>query len=159
MQDLLAFPASSRIWIFQADTPLPAESIGIVNMRVREFSRAWTSHNTALKATGGLLHDKFLVLVADESHAGASGCSIDTSVRCIRQLGEEYGVDFFDRLRFSYLEDEQVKEIHRDDIREAYRNGLINDQTLFFDNLVKNKEEFLTRWLTPFGESWMKRFV
>ncbi|HLF62909.1 MAG TPA: hypothetical protein VI603_04130 [Saprospiraceae bacterium] len=159
MHDLLAFPDTSRVWIYQADKFLPADEIGTMNSRIVEFSREWTSHNQKLRATGGLLHDLFLVLVADESMAGASGCSIDTSVKFVRQVGKEYDVDFFNRLHFAYLHGEQVKQLHRDQISDAYRNKLITDDTLFFDNLVKDKGEFLARWITPFGQSWMKRFI
>ena len=159
MRDLLAFPDTSRVWIYQADEPLPEESIHDINRLISQFAVQWTSHNMQLKATGGLLHDRFLVLVADESHAGASGCSIDTSVRFIKQLGEKYKRDFFDRFTFAYLDGDQVKSIHRDALAEAYRSGTITDDTLFFDNLVSDKGAFIKRWLAPFGESWMKRFV
>jgi hypothetical protein len=159
MHDLLAFPDSSRVWIYQANKPLPADSIGFVNSRIIDFSMQWTSHNKQLRATGGLLHDLFIVLVSDESRAGASGCSIDTSVKFVKGIGEEYDVDFFDRLYFTYLHDDRVERLHRDQLSEAYRDNIISDDTLFFDNLVKDKGEFLARWVTPFGQSWMKRFV
>lgn len=138
---------------------MPADEIGMLNGRIIDFSRQWTSHNRQLRATGGLLHDMFVVLVSDESAAGASGCSIDTSVKFVRQLGEEYQIDFFDRLHFTYLQDEQVHRLHRDQIAEAYAKQQITDETLFFDNLVKDKGEFLKRWVTPFGDSWLKRFA
>lgn len=159
MHDLLAFPDASRVWIYQGNKPMPVDEIGTLNARIIDFSRQWTSHNRQLRATGGLLHDMFVVLVSDESQAGASGCSIDTSVRFVRQLGEEYEIDFFDRLNFAYLHDEEVHRLHRDQIADAYRDQRITDDTLFFDNLVKDKGEFLKRWVTPFGESWLKRFA
>lgn len=159
MRDLLAFPDESRVWIYQADMPLPADAIPALNARIEDFAKEWTSHNKALHATGGLLHEMFLILVADESHAGASGCSIDTSVRFIRQLGELYGVDFFDRLHFAYLDEEEIRKLHRDEIHDAYERGIINDETLFFDNLVNTKGAFVTKWVSPLKETWIKRFA
>lgn len=159
MHDLLAFPDSSRVWIFQADRQLPEDEIGQANAQIYAFTQQWTSHNHLLRATGGLLHDLFVILVADESRAGASGCSIDTSVHFIRELGARYDVDFFDRLHFAYLKDDHVHRLHRDALAGALQRDEISDQTLFFDNLVKDKETFLKRWVTPFGESWMRRFA
>ena len=159
MRDLLAFPDDSRVWIYQANQPIPESEIGMVNAQVSAFAKEWVSHNRALHATGGLLHDVFLVLVADESQAGASGCSIDASVRFIRGIGEQYQRDFFDRLQFAFLDQGTVRFIHRDALPEAYQSGLINDETLFFDNLVKTKRDFINHWLTPFGHSWLKRFI
>jgi len=159
MRDLLAFPDTSRVWIYQGNEKFPEQDIGLVNMRVRAFAQEWVSHNVQLKATGGLLHDRFLVLVADESKAGASGCSIDTSVRFVKAMGEAYHIDFFDRLNFAYLEGEEVHLVHRNSLADLYGQERITDETLFFDNLVRNKGEFLARWVVPFGDSWMKRFV
>jgi hypothetical protein len=159
MRDLLAFPDSSRVWIYQGDKPLPADDIGLVNDQIESFAKEWVSHNIQLSATGGLLHDMFLILVADESRTGASGCSIDPSVRFVRQMGEAYQTDFFNRLYFTYLADEKVHRVHRDGIAELYGQGKINDDTLFFDNLVADKKQFLERWVTPFGKSWIKRFA
>lgn len=159
MRDLLAFPDSSRVWIYQADHALPVDEIGSINENIDAFSKEWTSHNRQLRATGGLLHDTFVILVADESAAGASGCSIDASVRYVTSLGEKYGVGFFDRLTFAFLDGEKIRHIHRDRLSEAFKKGEITDDTLFFDNLVRDKAEFIARWVTPLGTSWIKRFV
>jgi hypothetical protein len=159
MRDLLAFPETSRVWIYQGDKSIPADAVGLVNYQVETFAKEWVSHNKQLSATGGLLHDLFLILVADESKAGASGCSIDSSVRFIKQLGETYHIDFFDRLHFAYLKDEQVHRAHRDDLSALYQDGLIDDETMFFNNLVADKQQFLSNWVTPLGDSWIKRFV
>lgn len=159
MRDLLAFPDESRVWIYQSNKNLPTDQIGLLNEKIEQFAKDWTSHNKQLNATGGLLHDTFVILVADESRAGASGCSIDTSVRFVTDLGKTYGVDFFDRLTFAFLDQESVHRVHRDDLKELHASGQVHDGTLFFDNLVKNKSEFLTRWVTPLGDSWIRRFI
>lgn len=159
MHDLLAFSDSARVWIYQGNDVLEEEAIQRVNQRILEFTEVWTSHNRNLRATGGLLHDRFLVLVVDEENAGASGCSIDASVRFVQSIGADHNVDFFDRWLFAYLDDNQVKTVHRNDLKDQYAEGRVKDDTLFFDNLVSSKGQFLTRWLVPLGESWMKRFV
>jgi len=41
---------------------------------------SWTAHNNQLKAKGEIRYNRFLILIVDESQAGASGCSIDKSV-------------------------------------------------------------------------------
>ena len=35
----------------------------------------------------------------------------------------------------------------------------LNNDTLFFDNLVTTKEAFLRSWLVPLKDSWINRFV
>ena len=159
MQDLLAFPDHSRVWIYQSPVPIQDDKVSEVNQYLQEFAVKWTSHDRALHATAGLLHDRFLVLVVNEANADASGCSIDTSVRFIQQLNQNYGVDFMDRLHFAYLAKDEVVVVHKDDFERLYREGEIDDSTLVFDNLVRNKGDFVRSWVKPLGESWMKRFV
>jgi hypothetical protein len=159
MQDLLAFPDDSRVWIYQSPVAVDEDKASEINRYLQEFAVKWTSHNRALHATAGLLHDRFLVLVVNESDADASGCSIDASVRFIQQLNQNYGVDFMDRTHFAYLDNDEVMVVHKDEFEKLYRAGNIDDSTLVFDNLVRNKGDFVRYWVKPLGESWMKRFV
>lgn len=160
MLDFLAFPDQSRVWIYQSDAPFPEHEVPRLNREVGEFARQWVSHNKQLKATGGLLHDRFIVLVVDESQAGASGCSIDASVRFVKSLEPKYGLDMFNRMQFAYIDDEgEVRSIHASELPKAVANGDVHDETLVFNNLVNTKQDFISNWLVPFGESWMKRFA
>lgn len=159
MHDLIAFPDTSRVWIYQSNQPFSKNVLEDVNELTQLFVKEWTSHNHLLKATGGVIHDLFIVLVVDESQAGASGCSIDKSVRFIQFVEQQYNRSMFDRLTFAYLEEEEVKLIHKDELTAAYAEGRIHDETLFFDHLVKTKGEYLQRWLVPLKESWHKRMI
>lgn len=159
MRDLIAFSDTSRVWIYQSNKPFQKRDLAQVNDLVIRFVKDWTSHNHQLKATGGIIHDCFIVLIVDESMAGASGCSIDKSVRFIQFLEQEFNQNLFDRLTFAYLENEQVKLIHKDDLGQAYSNGTIDDETLFFDNLVKTKRDYLNKWLVPLKKSWHSRML
>lgn len=160
MLDFLAFPDQSRVWIYQSNKPFPEDEVSRINKEVAEFAKSWVSHNRQLKATGGLLHDRFVVLVADETHAGPSGCSIDASVHFVKSLEHKYSLEMFDRMQFAFINEEgEVEMIHAGKLAEALKSGMISEDTLFFDNLVDNKKDFLSRWLVPFGKSWMKRFI
>ncbi len=159
MQNINEFPESARVWIYQGSKDLNASAISGIDAHIGQFAQRWTSHNVALKATGALMHNRFVVLIVNDMHTGVGGCSIDSSVQFVRNLGEEYGVDFMDRMNFAYLESEEVHTVHKDELPELYAAGKVNDSTLFFDNLVNTKKDFVDSWLKPLGESWMKRFV
>lgn len=106
-----------------------------------------------------MLHNRFILLMVDESQADASGCSIDSSVRFLKQLQAKYGVDLFDRMAFSYKDGEEVHTVSRDKFNELYASGAINDDTLVFDTLVNTKAGFDAGWLKPLSESWHARLV
>lgn len=150
---------ASRVWIYQAQSPV-SEAIAVeIQQHIEHFSKQWTSHNQALRATGMLLHKQFIVLMVDESQAGASGCSIDKSVHFIQALEGKYGINLFDRMSFTYKIGNEIHTAPRDTFAQLYADGVINDTTPVFDNLITTKGAFETSWIKPLGESWHKRMV
>jgi len=152
-------PDTTRVWVYQSNRPFPKEEQPMVKAKIQQFTQQWVSHNRQLRAHGDLLHGQFVVLMVDESQADASGCSIDSSVAFLKQLQQDYQLDLFDRMTFTYKQGDSVKTADRQLFAELYRKGEINDQTPVFDNLVSNKKDFDEQWVKPLGKSWHKRMV
>lgn len=159
MGNLQALAPEARVWIYQANEPFTAGAVSEINQHVQRFAQQWVSHNQQLKAGGTLLHDRFLVLAVDESQAGANGCSIDSSVKFVKQIGSHYERDLFDRLRFSYEKDGVVHTVSKDEFAALYRAGTINDETIVFDPLVNTVGQLNTGFRKPLKDSWHARFV
>lgn len=160
LRDLIALPDHSKVWIYQADRPFDDNSKELVRADIREFIDQWNSHSVPVESYGNLFHQQFIVLVANEEGHGVSGCSIDSSVQLIRALGEKYNMDFFNRNTFAYMtEKEEIKTIDKDSLPDLHQSGEINSSTLFFDNLVSNKKQFLEKWVIPLENSWHSRFL
>jgi len=159
MLDLISFPDSARVWVHQADALIPDEQLAEVHNHVMNFAKSWVSHNKDLAATGSILHNRFVVLVVDETKVGASGCSIDKSTHFLQALGHTYSVDFFNRHVYTYIKDDELHTVSQDELKKLYDDGSLDDETLIFDNLVNSKEIFLDRWVVPIGKSWIKRVV
>ncbi len=160
MRNLLAFPDESRVWVYQADRPFAEEDVEAANREIEEFCRHWTSHHQDLRALGGIMHDLFVVLVADETMTSASGCSIDKSVAFIKSLEQKYGRRLLERHRVAWLdEQEQIHITPLERLKQAIDSGQMTPDTRVFDNLVANRRDYLARWVVPLKDSWMKRFV
>ncbi|MEM9885683.1 MAG: hypothetical protein AAF849_07315 [Bacteroidota bacterium] len=155
--DILA--DNSRVWIYQSDRAFTASELPQVRQYLQQFAQRWVSHNRDLHAYADVFHNQFIVLMVDESHAGASGCSIDASVHFLQQLQAEFGVYLFDRMTFAYQDEAGVKTAKRDEFKTLYQAGKIEDDTLVFDNLVNTKAQFQAAWVKPLKESWHKRMV
>lgn len=155
--DLL--PEETRVWIYQANRPFSESEVAELRQALERFTTQWVSHNQQLRAFGAVFHKQFIVLMVDESQAGASGCSIDKSVYFIKQIENAYQVSLFDRMTFTYKDGNEIRSAHRDDFARLFNEGKINDETLVFDNLVKTKKDFDEAWLKPLGKSWHKRMV
>lgn len=152
-------PDTTRIWIYQSNRPINKEILPAIKSEVQHFAQNWVSHNRELNSFGDIFHDQFIVLMVDESMAGASGCSIDSSVHFMKSLESNFGLSLFDRMTFTYQDGDEIKSAPRDEFAKLYAEGKINDQTIVFDNLVKNKGQFESAWQKPLGESWHKRMV
>lgn len=149
----------SRVWLYQSSRALTNVEVTEIRQKIDQFTKNWVSHNLSLSANGNVLYNRFILLAVDETQAGASGCSIDSSVRFLQDLGMLYATDFFDRLNFAYLQDGEVKTAHKDDFAVLYAQGEINDNTIVFNNLVKNTREMERKWQLPLKDSWHKNFV
>jgi hypothetical protein len=159
VRDLIALDDSSKVWLYQADKAFSDEDVLAIRKRLFEFLNNWTSHNRDLLTYGNVFHRRFLGIFVDESQAGASGCSIDKSVHFLESLGAQFNTDFFRRDLFTYIQNDQIQEIEFSRMKSAYADNEINDETLFFDHLVKDKKSFLNSWLVPLKDSWHKRFI
>ena len=157
--DLLSYPDNARVWIYAADLKIPEDRVEAIYKRITDFAKEWSSHQQALKATGGLLHNYFIVFVVDDGYNKPGGCSIDSSVRFVKSLGEELELDFFNRNVFYYLDNDTVKSISRNDLQGAMEEGRLNENTLFFDTLVQTKSDFQKHWLKKLGESWQMKLI
>jgi hypothetical protein len=148
------FSENSRVWVYQSDKKLSDKEVEVIKTELDEFAVKWTAHNHQLKAKAEIRYNRFLILIVDESQAGASGCSIDTSVRFIKQIEAEHHINLLDRFNLAYREGSEVLSARRNDFEELIKNGKINTETIVFNNLVQTLEELQTKWEVPFKESW-----
>ncbi|MDB5061758.1 MAG: transporter ATPase [Mucilaginibacter sp.] len=150
----MEFSSHSRVWVYQSDRKLTADEAVQIQMHMDNFTRSWTAHNNQLKAKAEIRYNRFLVLIVDESQAGASGCSIDKSVNFMKQLEQEFGINLFDRFNLAYRDGEEVISVPRHQFEELLKSGAINTETIVFNNLAQNVAELETKWEVPFKDSW-----
>lgn len=147
-------PDNARVWIYQSDRAFtPAEQTQL-NAAIADFVTQWSSHSRQVIAGGQLLHDRFVVLVADESAFSVSGCSIDSSVHFIKQLEKQYGVDFFNRMNLACQLGKTIQALDRITFQKHVDAGDITPDTLVFNNLVATKRDLLDKWMVPARDSW-----
>ena len=149
---------NSRIWIYQANRKLTSGEQEKCLKRADDFLKEWAAHGNALKASAEIKNDFFLVIGTDESFNMASGCSIDTQVRFIQELGVSLGVDFFQRTDIAFLIDDKVELVALSKIKAEVESERISPETLFFDNTVQRKDQLPTDWCVEAGKTWLNRY-
>ena len=150
----MQFSENSRVWIYQSDKKLTGEQVQQIQQHLDSFTTQWTAHNNQLKAKAEIRYDRFLILIVDESQAGASGCSIDKSVHFMKQLEDHFNINLFDRFNLAYRDGEEVLSLPRAQFEELLISGKLNKDSIVFNNLVQNLTELNTKWEVPFKDSW-----
>jgi len=153
------FNPLSRVWIYQSTRHfLINESVEIDNM-LQRFISQWNSHGVVVRGFGILLFNQFIILIADESASGVSGCSTDSSVRLIKEIESRFNVNLFDRQMLAFIIKDKVQLLPLGQLGYAADNHFINANTIYFNNLVQTLEDFQNNWMIPIKESWLTKRI
>jgi len=144
----------TRVWIYQSNRPLTKTEVKSIKEQGVAFILRWSAHGAKLNAAFEVFHNQFIALFVDEAQAKASGCSIDKSVRLIKQFETEFDILLLNRDLVAYMNNEQVVTCTREEFVELVKLGQIKDSTIVFNNLVSNKDEFDNKWMLPLKDSW-----
>ena len=120
-----------------------------------DFTTHWLSHGTPVKGYANLFFGQFIVIIADETATGVSGCSTDSSVRIITEIENRFKVNMFDRQQLAFIVKDKVQLLPLSQLNYALENGFILPATLYFNNLVATKKELIENWLIPIKNSWL----
>jgi hypothetical protein len=151
------FHRDSRVWIYQASRLFSLGEALEIEELLNQFAAQWKSHGVPVKGAAYLFFGQFIVLIADETATGVSGCSTDSSVRLIKDIEQRFRVNMFDRTTLAFVAKEKVELLPLAQLQYAVDNGFINPDTLYFNNLVQTKGELETKWIIPVKESWLTR--
>lgn len=147
----------SRVWIYQSSRMFSIHEALQIEDLLKEFIGRWNAHGSAVKGYGNLFFGQFIVLIADESHTGVSGCSIDSSVRFIKDIEQLFQVQLFDRQLLAFITKERVQLIPLSQLDYALQHHFIDADTLYFNNTVQHLDQLLENWLIPVKKSWLKQ--
>ena len=149
------FDDSSRVWIYQSSRLFSLSEAFQIEEMLKEFVLSWNSHGMPVKGYGNLFFGQFIILMADERASHVSGCSTDSSVRLIKQMENDFGVQMFDRQLLAFFIKDKVQLLPLSQLEFAAGNGFIHPETLYFNNTVLTKAELKTSWILPVKDSWL----
>jgi hypothetical protein len=153
------FNDNSHVWIYQSDRVFSLPEAVQIEEALKDFARDWKSHGTPVKGYGNLLFGQFVIFMADETASGVSGCSTDASVRLVKSIEKDFGVNMFDRQLLAFIVDERIQMVALSQVNNLLEEGYLSADTLYFNNTILTKEELLTKWIIPVKESWLAKRV
>ncbi len=151
------FSPTSKVWIYQSSRLFfISEALEMEDM-LQDFVSNWKSHGTPVKGFANLFFGRFIVLMADESATGVSGCSTDSSVHLVKAIEKKYSVELFNRHLLAFIINDKIEQLPLAQIQYAISNKFINERSLYFDNTVTTKQQLEKEWIVPAGETWLKK--
>ncbi|MEO6721478.1 MAG: hypothetical protein ABIN67_14010 [Ferruginibacter sp.] len=153
------FNDASKVWIYQSTRLFETSEAQQIEKMLSEFIDGWKSHGDTVKGYADLVFDQFIVLMADETATGVSGCSTDSSVRIIKEIEQQFNVQLFDRQTLAFVLKDNVQLLPFAQLNHAIGSNFVNADTLYFNNTVLTKKEFLQNWIIPIKESWLAKRI
>ncbi|CAM1353244.1 ABC transporter ATPase [Tenacibaculum insulae] len=152
-------PNNSRVWVYQADREFTIEEVEYICAKAILFIDSWTRHGDDLKGSFTIKYNQFLALAVDESFNNVSGCSIDASVRFVKELEKELNLDLMNKMNVSFKDGENINTVKLPDFQQFAKEQKITSKTIVFNNMINTKEDFDNNWEVTADKSWHKRFL
>ena len=90
-------PDNSRIWVYVSPRRFTPSEQEWIQSRLKDFCDSWATHGKGMPTSFTILEEQLLVLAVDESQLGASGCSIDSSVRVLKDFERKFQINLVDQ--------------------------------------------------------------
>jgi hypothetical protein len=159
MTTISNMPSDARVWVYQSGRKLSDAEVNSIKEAGTHFINDWAAHGASLKASFDVLYDLFIVIAVDEKQAMASGCSIDKSVKFIKELEQQMGLELFNRLQVAYRKGTEIKVCGLSDFEKLAAEKAVDASTIVFNNMITTKATFDTEWEVPLQQSWQSRVL
>ena len=152
-------PPDSRVWVYQADRSFSEAEEQTISNSLKDFCSQWAAHGTQLQTSFEIMHNQFIVLSVNENAYGASGCSIDGSVRVLKELSQQFNIDFFNRTKIAFLMEGEIKLYSMSELPMLFNSGMLSGSSITFNNLVADKSGFEKTWKISAEKTWLAKYL
>lgn len=150
---------NNKIWVYISDRPFTEEEDVFVEEKLTALCNNWDVHGSPLKSTFVVVKSQIVVLFSDEVDNQASGCSIDASVRGMREIGDKLNIDFFNRWNIACEKDNTIQVLHVNDFKAKLKSGEMTGEDYVFKNIINSRSEFESTFREKIMDSNYKMFL
>ncbi|MCC5936077.1 MAG: hypothetical protein JJU34_02230 [Lunatimonas sp.] len=151
-------PYSSRIWIYQSDRPFTKDETTWIADTLRAFCDGWNTHGQHMATSFEIVHHQVIILSVDERSFPASGCSIDSSVRVLREIENTLGLNLLDAGKIAVVHQDSLSVSKLSGIKAEVLAGNILPESKIIDPTVSKKADLMENWIITAKDSWLKRY-
>ncbi|HQW84946.1 MAG TPA: hypothetical protein PK987_10805 [Ferruginibacter sp.] len=153
------FNDNAKVWIYQSSRLFLVNEALQMEDLLNNFTANWKSHGDEVKGFANLFFGRFIILMADETTTGVSGCSTDSSVHLIKTIEKKFNVQMFNRETLAFIIKDKIELLPLNQLEYAVKNNFINADTLYFNNTVITKKELIQNWVIPIKKSWLAKRI
>lgn len=158
---LVAFdqlPDTSRLWVYQSNRAFTPGEEEMISSTLKSFCNRWEAHGNPLASSFKIEYHQFIVLAVDENVNEASGCSIDSSVRVLKDIQSQNTFDLLNR-SIPFLQNEKITLHSIAEAKALVTSGQIAEDAPTFNNAVASKKDFLNGWKVSIKNSWLAKYL
>ena len=152
-------PEDAKVWVYPSSRKFYTDEIPEISEKIKTFVTEWKADDESFKASYQFLHNRFIVITADDITTPLKNSDIDDSVNFILSLQETYEVALLDRMNICFKQGEFVQYKDLKDFKKLLKNKALTGKSIIFDNLITTKQDFDNLWEIPIEESWYNRFL
>lgn len=156
---LNAQPKDALIWVYQANQMITEEIADKIQSFAEDFLNDWESHGKPIMGSVEVKHDLFLVIAASSDDDNMCGRAKDAQLKFVKALEKETGVTLTDRMQMAYKKDGKIVRASFNELNNLVKEGEVTAETIVYNNLVANYDEFTTNWETEAKNSWHSQFL
>ena len=149
------FVPSSKVWIYLFDKKLNAAELSLANAKLSAYMNEWHAHHQKVKGTFTIIDNCILILAADETNTMISGCSIDSTMRVIKEISSELNIDLFNRMQIAALLNNEFEIIKTNEIAQK----ITDSSTVIFNTTATTLQQLNDKPTIAIGDSWAKNFM
>ncbi len=151
-----SLPENARVWFYQSERNLTAQEKQITESKLKDAINGWVTHGSPMKGSFKIIDNRIILIAADTDFQDPSGCSIDSSTRWLKALGEDLVISFFDR-SIAYYNGEQLQFFPFFEAKKLVTNGTIKPDTQLVNHQLASIEDFNKAFTLKASDSFLKR--
>lgn len=150
---------NSKVWVYLSNRMFTEDELVEMDILLKNFIEQWTAHKQELKASFTVYGNCAVILSVDQSLNDASGCSIDSSVREIRDLESKFNVELFNRNLVAFNKQGKFEIVEMEKFRELLSQNTIDENTIVLNTLIETKGDVELDFAIPLHSSWHKQLI
>lgn len=156
--DFNELPKNSKVWIYQSIRKFNDTEIKNIHELLTSFVQTWKDHGKNVTGSFQIKYHQFIIIALDNKDTNVPGCVIDASIRVLREIELRYQVDLLNKFNITYRENGSINIVKLLDFKKLINESKINKDTIVFNGMVSNIQEFESLWEVPVKQSWHQKY-